>query len=216
MLNNNSADCRAGTLTINGGTLDSTVAGVSLPNNVQNWNGDFTFKGTQNLNLGTGAVTLGSSRTVTANANTLTVGGVISDGGNAYRLDEGGRGQFVAGGRQHVHRPTIVNGGTLQLDYAGNIANGCWPRRRSRLTASGFLALNGGDVPRRISSGREVLTINDGTVSNITAAGRVMFQNTVTMTGGTLSAAAGDGNGVYSIDPQNGTDGFDATSDASR
>ena len=30
-------------------------------NNVQNWNGDFTFTGNQNLNLGTGAASMASS-----------------------------------------------------------------------------------------------------------------------------------------------------------
>ena len=85
VLNNNNA-VGPGTLTINGGTLDSTVAsGITLPNNTQIWNGDFTFVGTQNVNLGTGVVSLGSSRTVTVSGGTLTVGGVISGGGDSLR-----------------------------------------------------------------------------------------------------------------------------------
>ena len=76
MLNNNNA-LGSGTLTISGGSIDSTAGGITLANNPQNWNGDFTFNGSQGLNLGTGAVTLGGSRTVTVNANTLTVGGSI-------------------------------------------------------------------------------------------------------------------------------------------
>ena len=55
VVNNNSA-IGPGTLTINGGTLDSTAGSVTLANNAQNWNGDFTFIGTQSLNMGTGAV----------------------------------------------------------------------------------------------------------------------------------------------------------------
>ena len=212
VLNNNSA-IGAGMLTINGGTLDSTVAGVSLPNNVQNWNGDFTFKGTQNLNLGTGAVTLGSSRTVTANANTLTVGGVISDGGNAYGLTKAGAGNLSLEAANTFTGPTIVNGGTLQLDYAGNIANGAWPRRRSRLTA----AASWPSTSARPRLYRRPRSADHQRRHRFQYHGRRprTFQNTVTMTGGTLSGpGAGDGNGVYSIDPQNGTDGFDATSDA--
>ena len=56
MLNSNSP-IGTGMLTINGGTLDSTVAGggTLAANNPQAWNSDFTFIGTQSLNMGTGA-----------------------------------------------------------------------------------------------------------------------------------------------------------------
>jgi autotransporter-associated beta strand protein len=50
-----------GTLTINGGALGnnsgSTISNAN--NNTQNWNGDFSFVGRNNVDLGTGAVTLG-------------------------------------------------------------------------------------------------------------------------------------------------------------
>ena len=41
----------SGTLTINGGALDSTVSGVTLANNAERWNAGFAFNGTQSLNL---------------------------------------------------------------------------------------------------------------------------------------------------------------------
>ena len=48
-------------------------------NNSQNWNGNFAFLGSNPLNLGTGAVLLNTSCTVTVSgAGGLTVGGVIS------------------------------------------------------------------------------------------------------------------------------------------
>ena len=80
---NNATALGTGTFTINGGIIDNTTgASITLSNNnAQAWNGDFTFTGTQSLNLGTGAVTLNATRTVTVNANTLTVGGVISGSG---------------------------------------------------------------------------------------------------------------------------------------
>jgi hypothetical protein len=62
-------------------TIDNTSSGditLSSKTYPQNWNADFTFTGTHNLNMGTGNVSLGSDRTVTVTANTLTVGGVIS------------------------------------------------------------------------------------------------------------------------------------------
>ncbi len=69
----------SGTLTINGGTLDSSVASlVNANNNAQIWNGSFTFAGSNSLNLGTGNVTLGGNVQITSITNTLTVGGAIS------------------------------------------------------------------------------------------------------------------------------------------
>src|ERR1700730_11162505 len=75
---NNAHALGTGTFTTSGGSagiIDNTTAGaITLStNNAQVWNGNFTFTGTQSLNLGTGAVTLGGTRTVTASANNLTI-----------------------------------------------------------------------------------------------------------------------------------------------
>ncbi|HRG10625.1 MAG TPA: autotransporter-associated beta strand repeat-containing protein, partial [Cyclobacteriaceae bacterium] len=72
---NSSTDVGSGTFNINGGTIDNTSAGALTlaNNNPQNWNGNFAFTGTQNLNLGTGAVTPNASRQVTVNGGELTV-----------------------------------------------------------------------------------------------------------------------------------------------
>jgi autotransporter-associated beta strand protein len=71
----------AGTFTINGGTFDNTSGGtITTQNYPQAWNNDFTFTGTNPLNLGTGNVTLNTTPNITVSSmtNTLTVGGVIS------------------------------------------------------------------------------------------------------------------------------------------
>ncbi len=77
--NNNALGAVGGTLTISAGTIDSTVSGIS--NAIANpiaINGNFTFGGSNDLNLGLGAVA-GSfaSRTITLNGTgrTLTLGG---------------------------------------------------------------------------------------------------------------------------------------------
>ncbi len=82
-----------GTLTIAGGTTIDNSSGGSITlsnNNPQTWNGSFTFTGSSNLNLGTGAVTLGASPTVTTTGGILTVGGII--GGGAQSITKAGGG----------------------------------------------------------------------------------------------------------------------------
>ena len=74
-INNNAAlGTSAGTFTITGGTIDNTSAGAvtAAPTFPRAWNGDFAFTGTQNLNLGTGAVTPNASRQITVNGGTLS------------------------------------------------------------------------------------------------------------------------------------------------
>ena len=86
-----------GLLTLNGGNLDSSVTNlVNSGNNAQLWNSDFTFIGTESLNLGTGAVTLSGNRSVTVAANNLTVGGSI--GGGAVDLIKLGTGTLTLAG----------------------------------------------------------------------------------------------------------------------
>jgi autotransporter-associated beta strand protein len=105
-----------GTLTINGGTIDNTSAGnvTLLPTIAQNWNGDFTYAGSaHNLNLGSGAVTLGASRQVTVSANTLTVGGNIS--GTSFGLTKAGGGTLALSGANTFGGTTLISAGTLLL-----------------------------------------------------------------------------------------------------
>jgi len=89
-------------LKINGGSIDTAQATTTLNNYLQNWNGDFTFVGSGNLNMGTGGVTLAASRTVTVSANTLTIGGVITDGCFLFQSDQKRFGHFGAERRQYL------------------------------------------------------------------------------------------------------------------
>src|SRR5207244_1738849 len=84
-------------------------------NNAQIWNGDFTFTGSNALNLGTGAVTLGATRQVTVSASTLTEGGAIGDGVNTYGITKAGTGALVLSGNSTYDGTTTVNAGVLNI-----------------------------------------------------------------------------------------------------
>ena len=87
------------------------------------WNADFTFAGTQDLNLGNGSVTLGADRQVTVTANTLAVGGKISSG---YSLTKRGNGTLALGGANTYTGPTTVAAGKLAVNGSlppGSIVN---------------------------------------------------------------------------------------------
>jgi len=180
---NNASALGTGTFTIASGSnaiIDNTTAGaITLStNNAQIWNGDFTFTGTQSLNLGTGAVTLGGNQTVTVNANTLTVGGVISGGG--FGMTKAGAGTLTLGGVNTYSGGTTVSAGTLQLSGSGTLGS-----------TSGTLTVNGG-----------TLNLNGTTqgVGNLTGSGGTILNNAtgtnVTLTIGNNNGTGGNYSGV--------------------
>ena len=121
----------ASTLTITGGTLDSSVANLVLTNNnPQAWNGNFTFAGSNALSMGTGAVTLNAGRTVTVSASTLTEGGIIS---GAFALTKQGAGTLALNGVNTYTGGTGLAAGTLLLGNAKALGG-----------AAGTLTITGG------------------------------------------------------------------------
>lgn len=139
---NHPAAIGTGTLTINGGSLDNTSgSSVTLANNnAQNWNGNFTFAGTGDLNLGTGNVAMNANRVVTVNTSTLTVGGVIS--GVARSLALAGYGTLVLDGANTYTGGTAINGGVLSANTLAN--GGANSSIGASTNAAANLVLNGG------------------------------------------------------------------------
>ena len=82
-LNLNAKALGTNTFTISAvSTLDNTSSGsVTLNDCPQNWNANFSFGGTANLNLGGGPVTMNANRTLTISNSILTVGGAIAGSG---------------------------------------------------------------------------------------------------------------------------------------
>ena len=186
------------TLTITGGTLDSGVANlVNANNNEQKWNGNFIFAGTNNLDLGTGAVALGATRQVTVTANTLTVGGIISGVGGITKAGAGtlqltgansytgtttvNVGTLTLSGSPTGNSAMTVNGGTLQLDYSTNNTSKISDTAVLTLGTGGTVSLSGGTHTEIVAS----TTLNPGTVLVTgTAAGSVLQLGTITRNGG--------------------------------
>ena len=107
----------ASTLALNSGTLDSGVANLVIANNNPvTIGGPFTFQGTQNLNLGTGAVTLNAPATITVNANTLTCGGNF--GTSTYAITKAGLGSLTLNG-SNGYTGLTVTAGTVNLGVVG-------------------------------------------------------------------------------------------------
>ena len=116
-------------------TLNNTSgAALTLADHAEAWNANFTFSGSNDLNLGAGAVALTGARTVTVNAGKLTVGGVIDGAKGA--LTKAGAGTLVLTGSNTYGGATTISAGTLQLGANGSIS------ALSKLTNNGVLAFN--------------------------------------------------------------------------
>ncbi|NBW87706.1 MAG: hypothetical protein EBR23_13005, partial [Planctomycetia bacterium] len=123
-----------GTLTFAGAgaALDSSFGSLILTtNNPVALNADFTFSGSNALNLGTGAVTLGTAstatsttRTITVNSNVLTIGGVIGNSGSTMGLAKAGNNTLLLNAQNTYTGNTAVTNGTLRIGTNNAIAAG--------------------------------------------------------------------------------------------
>jgi autotransporter-associated beta strand protein len=148
-----------GTLTITGGTIDSNAGALTLTNNNQEiWSGDFTFTGSNNLNMGTGAVTLagsGTSRTVDVANGDLTVGpisgplGLTLSGPGTLTIDSSslnntaqsnitGEINITGGGKLQIGSPTSATSTASDFNAGGLTGNGI-VENGSNGTSSGIL-----------------------------------------------------------------------------
>lgn len=176
----------AGTFVINGGILDNTTGtAITTLNYPITINGDFSFNGgagtTHDLNLGTGATTLGTAagtmRTINTDGGILTLGGNIANGTTANSLVKTGPGILVLGGTNSYTGTTTVNGGTLRLNYATN--------NTSKLADGAALVLGGGTVDLSGGSHTESVastTLTAGTTSTVSRSSgmAVLEMNAIT------------------------------------
>lgn len=198
-----------GALVINGGTLDNTSGGpVTLTaNSTQAWNGDFSFTGSNSLDMGTGNVTSGpgGDRIVTVSANALTVGELKTAANQGFTKQGAGTLVLTSDGSNTaasvVNGLLTVSGGTLQINRAsgvtgdllaagitgsGTVTNGAATERWlfSNATTGTF------DFPGTVANGAVgALGFNKSGGSTQTLSGNNTFSGTTTVAGGTLILA---------------------------
>jgi len=194
---NNASALGTGTFTIaNGTTINNTSGGaISLStDNAMTWNGDFTFTGSNDLNLGIGTVTMGSSlRTVTTTAGTLTVGGTITGTGG---LTKSGTGTMTLGGIAAYNwtGPTTINGGIFNL---GTQNSSDWYRSTSWTVNSGATLFQSS---ANILINTAVITVNSGgtwdmnskgdAIAYVAGAGNITNMGGITLDIGTTGSGS--------------------------
>ena len=175
---NNASALGTGSLTLSGGTIDATNGAIASQTNNPAivLGGNFTFGGTNNLNLGTGAVTVGGSRTITLNGSgsTLTLGGTATDtvaggatsgitttvNGSGNTLSLGG---FVLGSA-NTAAITDSFAGTGNVTITGAVTNGTAYANALTYSGGGTLTLAGTNTytgATTVSSGTLVLSGNN-------------------------------------------------------
>ena len=142
-----------GTLILTGGTLDNTSGSplVLSANNPLNWNANFTFLGSNPLNLGAGPLAISNSPTVFVSGSTLTAGGISSGAG---ALTKNGPGLLILSGSVGYTGATTVSAGTLALTNVGA------PGSPSYAVAPGASLIMGATLP----AGQTQSFSGDGTV----------------------------------------------------
>ncbi len=183
-----------GTFTINGGAIDNTSGApvaISSKANPIVINGDFVFKGTQNLTFSTNPVTLGtalgSARTISVDAGVLTFAGGISDGDTATAIIKSGAGTLTLNGANGFTGGIVVNSGGFSVGGAATFAS-------SGLTVGGSAAtgtpsLTGGNTINLPTS----IAAASGGVAGIhtpggTSAGTQTFSSTLAYGSGAILA----------------------------
>ena len=166
-LNLNAKALGTNTFTISAvSTLDNTGASsVTLNDCPQNWNANFNFAGTTNLNLGSGPVTMSATRTLTISNSTLTVGGTIAGTGGLVKL---GAGTLVLSGPTN----SAYTGGTT--NSAGSLGIG---GTATFGDGTGTLLLNGGNI------------LSTGTRSSLPVVNPVVMTTDTTIYGNSTATA---------------------------
>jgi len=175
-LNNNGA-ASSGSLIISGGSIDTGTNGIVLSVSSQVWADSFAFKGSNDLNTGTGAVNLTKSVVLNTVAGTLTVDGSVSGGTNG--LTKTGLGTLKLASST-FSGTTAVSAGTLEYKANGTVSGPLVVSSGAATKLDG--SFSGGLVDVGSSSS---MILGGGTLS----VGTFSFGSSKSQSGGTLNAS---------------------------
>jgi autotransporter-associated beta strand protein len=203
---NNNGALGSGALVIAAGTtLDNTSGSAKVASNAQNWNGNFTFTGTNDLTVG--AAAMNASRDVTVNGGNLTVAGIS---GTGFGLTKSGAGTLAVGSSSYSGA-TVVNGGLLKATSTSSFTTTSSITLAD--TAGVALDLNGnsqtiGTITGGGSTGGDILlngaVLTSGTASDNTFAGDLVGAGGLTKTGSGRLTLSGDKSGYTGVTTVNG------------
>ena len=141
-LSHNSA-LGTGTFTINGGTLTSSASSRTTAN-PQVWGGDWTFGGANNWSTGVSTVSLDGNVEVTVSGIGIpNVNSVITGSGD---LTKAGSGALILGNASSYVGQTIVNEGTLEIDFGNNSVATSSGEQSNKIPATSPVELGGGTL----------------------------------------------------------------------
>jgi autotransporter-associated beta strand protein len=226
----NSGALGTGTFTVGTGSakmLDNIIGSdlAMYPVASQNWNDDFTFTGTNSLDMGGGIVTLtGGTRTVTVNnGSTLTVGriGSAASSGIGLTVSTAGTGTLavrtsdsVTNGNSSIDGTLTVNtGATLQIN-TGTTATDTADFIATGLAGAGTI-VNGGGLTRWLfinttgantftgvlanGSGVGALGLSKSGAGSLTLTNLNTYSDVTTINSGTIVAANAQALGTGNI-----------------
>ena len=198
-INTNSA-IGTGSFTINGGTIDNTSGSdITLAtNNSQVWGADFGFAGSGNLALGSGNVTMLGSRTFNIAANTLGIGGAISDNGGGFGITKNGAGTLALSGNNTYSGNTNINAGTVKVGslspFGTNSSAQVTIAGGATLDVGGFAAAttnaNAGGIVQQVNVSGTGVGGNGALVNSSNLSQQTILQN-VNLTGDTSVGGRG-------------------------
>jgi autotransporter-associated beta strand protein len=198
-----------GAVTISGGTIDASAGAITLSTaNAITLGGNFTFGGSNPLNLGTGAITRAAGRTITLNGtgSTLGFGGLLTNtqAGNPTLTANGAGNTLVLGGLAlsgptDTSNRTVTISGTANTTINGAVTsggNGTVTASLLTKTGTGTLTLNGNntyDGNTTVTAGclalvggsqNSAITVNNGAFLGFTLGQSTTSTNAVTLSPG--------------------------------
>ena len=214
-INNNNA-LGTGVLTLTGGaTIDNTSGSAVVNAGNQNWTwngtsalnfGSATNTAVNNLNLGTGTVTLSGTRAVNLlGAGTkLTIGDVINTGGSSFTANGTGNTLEMRDLSLSTSATPVTLAGTANLNITGAIFNGTTAGNGLTVANSGTTTLSGNNTytgTTSFQSGTNIVSgDNRAAVGNVSISGsktivRLDNTNAISSSSSLLGSGSGTGTG---------------------